>query len=100
MIGTAQSAGDPVPLRATEDFWLVMSKDSPMQFSFDGKTIAQNQVELLSVVLPGEGGKAKLVWFNYFGEGDASAELDRLANSPSSPEPAEPAGEAESVPAE
>lgn len=97
LIGVAVSGDKPIEMRATRDFWLVMSKDAPMQISYDGETLATNQVELLSVVMPGPDERATLVWLNYVGEGNAGEELDRISNAPSSAQPAAPAGEAEKV---
>jgi hypothetical protein len=102
MIGAAQSATEPVQVLAAQDFWLVMSEGSPMYISFDGKTFSgAESVELVSLIVPGEDDKAKLIWINYFGaEGSAGEELERLLKSPPSGDaatPAEPEGEAEAV---
>ncbi len=95
LIGVAVSGTDPIELRATEHFWLVMSEDAPMRISFDGQTLAQNQAELLVAVVAGKDDRAQVVWLNYVGNGNAQAELEKLGNAeaatPSEPTPSDAA---------
>lgn len=80
-LGAAEGGGrQPVVFRAKQRFWFVMSKQGPMQVSFDGETFAgQRAVQSLIAVVPrrdGQGGQ--LAWMIYMGTGDAETELKQL----------------------
>lgn len=72
---------NPAVFRAKQHFYFVMSKNQPMQVSFDGKTFAgPNARQSLIAVLPREDGRGgQLAWFIFMGEsGDPKAALDTL----------------------
>ncbi len=82
-IGVVQGLTDqPVALRATKRFFLVMRKDQPMLISFDGETFAGPQsAQSIIAVLPREDGGpgAQVGWLHYFGEsGDPEAEMKAM----------------------
>ncbi len=82
-IGVAMTEGPPLTLIAKEHFWLVMSENHPMQISYDGKTATHKQTELVIAVVPGDDGKAQVLWLNHLGEGSAEEELAKLSGSSS-----------------
>lgn len=71
----------PSALRAKQHFFLVASKDGPMQISFDGKTFAgPNSSQSIIAVVPQKSGQGgQLLWIIYMGQsGDAKGELKKV----------------------
>ena len=71
----------PLAFRAKQHFYFVMTKDRPMQISFDGSSFAgENSSQSLIAVIPRKDGTGgQLGWMIYMGEsGDPKAELKKL----------------------
>jgi hypothetical protein len=71
----------PAAFRAKQHFFLVASKQGPMQLSFDGKTFAgPNASQSIIAVLPRKSGQGgQLLWIIYMGEsGNPKAELQKV----------------------
>lgn len=84
-IGVAVAGNEPIVLHAKEHFWLVMSENQPMRISYDGRTVAQQQTELVVAIVPDENDKAKVMWLNYVGKGSAQEELSKFSSDAAEP---------------
>lgn len=84
-IGVAVAGDEPILLHAKQHFWLVMTENQPMRISYDGRTVSQQQTELVVAVVPDQNDKAKLLWLNYVGEGSAQEELARFSSGAAEP---------------
>lgn len=81
----------PLAFRAKQHFYFVMTKDRPMQISFDGSSFAgENSSQSLIAVIPRKDGTGgQLGWMIYMGEsGDPKAELKKLIEQVPNPAPA------------
>ena len=81
-LGAMEGGSDgPAAFRAKQQFFFIVSKNGPMQISFDGKTFAgPNGSQSLIAVVPRKDGKGgQLAWMIYMGDsGDPKAELMKL----------------------
>ncbi len=75
LFGDAAAIGEPTTLIARRQFWLILSRDRQIKISYDGKTSTMDEMEFLLTVVPGDDGKARLVWLNHLGTGDAEEAL-------------------------
>jgi len=74
----------PAVFRAKQHFYFVMFKNSPMQLSFDGKSLAGPNASqsLIGVIPRKDGACGQIAWLIYMGEsGDPKAELKKLIES-------------------
>ena len=71
----------PAVFRAKQHFYFVMSKNGPMQISFDGSSFARADASqsLIGVLPRKDGTGGQLAWLIYMGEsGDPKGELKKL----------------------
>jgi len=84
LFGDAAAMGEPTTLVARRQFWLTLSRDRQIRISYDGKTSTMDEMEFLLTVVPGKDGKARIVWINHLGTGDAEEALREIMGPPKS----------------
>ena len=78
VFGDAMSQGKPTKLFARKNFWLILSKKSPMRISYNGRTASPDEMEFMLSIVPGKDGKAQVLWLNHMGKGDPKKALAEI----------------------
>lgn len=97
-IGVGLAASEPIRFVAEQHFYLVMMRDQPLMFSFDGRTLTgASSTKLLVAVVPGDDERAQLVWLNHVGNGGSPEEALEQSQKDAAAQPAAaPSGAAQS----